>query len=188
MVVERHRRETRTRKKHQRNQHRCHYQGHIRGDHNSNVALSACDGIVSLYNFDLVFSHAFSSSCIRWISHEMAQTNSFFTERSCSYPWKHLTISSKHLRSLPLRGHYLLDRYILRVPIYVFLSINRLLSSNRSRVREWYLHETESDLFYFDNSVPLKWDLKFGATNHSGLFRNKSLARRLRNAFDPFIH
>lgn len=48
MVVERHRRETRTRKKHQRNQHRCHYQGHIRDDHNSNVALSACDGIVSL--------------------------------------------------------------------------------------------------------------------------------------------
>lgn len=47
MVVERHRRETRTRKKHQRNQHRCHYQGYIRGDQNSNVALSACDGIVS---------------------------------------------------------------------------------------------------------------------------------------------
>lgn len=46
MVVERHRRDTRSRKKiHHR--HRCHYQGRIRGHANSKVALSACNGIVS---------------------------------------------------------------------------------------------------------------------------------------------
>lgn len=48
MVVERHRRDTRSRKKpHQR--HKCHYQGRIRGHANSKVALSACNGIVSVF-------------------------------------------------------------------------------------------------------------------------------------------
>lgn len=46
MVVERHRRDTRTRRRSSKNS-KCHYQGKIRGDHQSNVALSACDGLVS---------------------------------------------------------------------------------------------------------------------------------------------
>lgn len=45
MVIERHRRDTRTRKKHPRKKN-CHYQGRVRGDHDSRVALSACDGLV----------------------------------------------------------------------------------------------------------------------------------------------
>lgn len=46
MVVERHRRDLRTRQRHGKNLN-CHYQGHVRGDHLSKVALSACDGLVS---------------------------------------------------------------------------------------------------------------------------------------------
>lgn len=48
MIVERHRRDIRSRKKpHLR--HKCHYQGRIRGHANSKVALSACNGIVSVF-------------------------------------------------------------------------------------------------------------------------------------------
>ncbi|KAG4065960.1 hypothetical protein HA402_006678 [Bradysia odoriphaga] len=45
MVIERHRRDLRTRKRHPKNNSHCHYQGHIRDDHHSKVALSACDGL-----------------------------------------------------------------------------------------------------------------------------------------------
>lgn len=46
MVIERHRRDTRTRKKHVRKRN-CHYQGRVKGEHGSHVALSACNGLVS---------------------------------------------------------------------------------------------------------------------------------------------
>lgn len=46
LIIERHRRNIRTRKRIAKNTN-CHYQGHVRGDHQSRVALSACDGIVS---------------------------------------------------------------------------------------------------------------------------------------------
>lgn len=46
MIIERHRRDLRTRKRHVKNNSHCHYQGHIRDDHQSKVALSACDGLV----------------------------------------------------------------------------------------------------------------------------------------------
>lgn len=55
MVVERHRRDLRTRTRHSRNLN-CHYQGHVRGDYRSKVALSACDGLVS--NFCTLFFDA----------------------------------------------------------------------------------------------------------------------------------
>lgn len=47
MVIERHRRDLRTRRRHTKNAKKCHYQGHVKDDDQSNVALSACDGIVS---------------------------------------------------------------------------------------------------------------------------------------------
>lgn len=48
LVLERHRRDTRTRRRPQRHTH-CHYEGHIRGaEDESRVALSACNGIVSM--------------------------------------------------------------------------------------------------------------------------------------------
>lgn len=49
MVVERHRRDTRSRKHHKHRNHRCHFQGQVRDDHTSSVALSACNGIVSIH-------------------------------------------------------------------------------------------------------------------------------------------
>lgn len=56
MVIERHRRDTRSRTKYRRQNKRCHFQGHVRNDHTSSVALSACDGIVSiLVNFVVNF-------------------------------------------------------------------------------------------------------------------------------------
>lgn len=48
MVVERHRRDTRSRTKYKHHHRRCHFQGQVRDDHTSSVALSACDGIVSI--------------------------------------------------------------------------------------------------------------------------------------------
>ncbi|XP_055605600.1 uncharacterized protein LOC129753778 [Uranotaenia lowii] len=42
MVVERHRRDLRTRSRSKKHIHSCHYQGHIRGHDQSRVALSAC--------------------------------------------------------------------------------------------------------------------------------------------------
>ncbi|XP_055540062.1 A disintegrin and metalloproteinase with thrombospondin motifs 7 [Wyeomyia smithii] len=45
MVVERHRRDLRTRSRPQKHVHSCHYQGHIRGHDHSRVALSACNGL-----------------------------------------------------------------------------------------------------------------------------------------------
>lgn len=50
MIIERHRRDTRTRKKHTKKRN-CHYQGRVRGDANSNVAVSACDGLVRKYKY-----------------------------------------------------------------------------------------------------------------------------------------
>uniref|UniRef100_A0A182FRY0 Pep_M12B_propep domain-containing protein n=1 Tax=Anopheles albimanus TaxID=7167 RepID=A0A182FRY0_ANOAL len=48
MVVERHRRDVRTRV-HPHSKHiNCHYQGQIRGHDHSRVALSACSGLVSI--------------------------------------------------------------------------------------------------------------------------------------------
>lgn len=48
LVVERHRRDTRSRTKYKHQDKRCHFQGHVRNDHTSSVALSTCDGIVSI--------------------------------------------------------------------------------------------------------------------------------------------
>lgn len=48
MVVERHRRDTRSRKHYKHHNRRCHFQGQVRDDDRSNVALSTCDGIVSI--------------------------------------------------------------------------------------------------------------------------------------------
>ncbi|XP_058824477.1 A disintegrin and metalloproteinase with thrombospondin motifs 12 [Topomyia yanbarensis] len=45
MVVERHRRDLRTRSRPKKHIHSCHYQGHIRGHEQSRVALSACNGL-----------------------------------------------------------------------------------------------------------------------------------------------
>lgn len=50
MVVERHRRDIRSRKK-SHHRHKCHYQGRIKGHASSRVALSACNGIVSCFFF-----------------------------------------------------------------------------------------------------------------------------------------
>lgn len=48
MVIERHRRDTRSRFKHKHHHRRCHFQGQVRDDHTSSVAISACNGIVSI--------------------------------------------------------------------------------------------------------------------------------------------
>ncbi|XP_055304525.1 A disintegrin and metalloproteinase with thrombospondin motifs 7 [Sitodiplosis mosellana] len=45
MVVERHRRDTRSRTKYKHHNRRCHFQGQVRDDHTSSVALSSCNGI-----------------------------------------------------------------------------------------------------------------------------------------------
>uniref|UniRef100_A0A1Q3G327 Putative disintegrin metalloproteinases with thrombospondin repeat n=1 Tax=Culex tarsalis TaxID=7177 RepID=A0A1Q3G327_CULTA len=45
MVVERHRRDLRTRSRPKKHVHNCHYQGHIRGHEQSRVALSTCHGL-----------------------------------------------------------------------------------------------------------------------------------------------
>nr|XP_029726865.1 A disintegrin and metalloproteinase with thrombospondin motifs 12-like isoform X2 [Aedes albopictus] len=45
MVVERHRRDLRTRARPKKHINSCHYQGHIRGHEQSRVALSACNGL-----------------------------------------------------------------------------------------------------------------------------------------------
>lgn len=57
LVVERHRRDTRSRTKYRRQNKRCHFQGHVRNDHTSSVALSACDGIVSIVCHWLFLKH-----------------------------------------------------------------------------------------------------------------------------------
>lgn len=47
LVVERHKRDLRERRKRNNQQTQCHYEGKIRGHQNSKVALSACNGLVS---------------------------------------------------------------------------------------------------------------------------------------------
>lgn len=63
VIVERHRRDLRTRQKGVKNS-KCHYHGKVRGDHQSNVALSACDGLVSIniYIFNLELKYR---QCLR---------------------------------------------------------------------------------------------------------------------------
>lgn len=48
MLVERHKRDVHVRHKRPPQHTQCHYQGHIRGHQNSKVALSACNGLVSV--------------------------------------------------------------------------------------------------------------------------------------------
>lgn len=48
MIIERHKRDLRERRKRPQSHTQCHYQGRIRGHHNSKVAVSACNGLVSL--------------------------------------------------------------------------------------------------------------------------------------------
>jgi hypothetical protein len=47
MVVERHKRDLREKRKRPQNHTQCHYEGKVRGHENSKVALSACNGLVS---------------------------------------------------------------------------------------------------------------------------------------------
>lgn len=49
MVVERHRRDTRSRTQYKHHNRRCHFQGQVRDDHTSSAALSTCNGIVSIH-------------------------------------------------------------------------------------------------------------------------------------------
>lgn len=53
-MVERHKRDIHERTKRPLQHTQCHYQGHIRGHHNSKVALSACNGLVGV---DDLFHH-----------------------------------------------------------------------------------------------------------------------------------
>ena len=48
-MVERHKRDLHERIKRPLQHTQCHYQGHIRGHHNSKVALSACNGLVGAF-------------------------------------------------------------------------------------------------------------------------------------------
>lgn len=51
MVVERHRRDTRSRTHYKHHNRRCHFQGQVRDDDTSSAALSTCNGIVSIHLF-----------------------------------------------------------------------------------------------------------------------------------------
>lgn len=64
MIVERHRRDTRSRTKYKHHNRHCHFQGQVRDDHQSNVALSACNGIVSFFTRQNIFS-VFSVSPVK---------------------------------------------------------------------------------------------------------------------------
>lgn len=52
VIIERHKRELRTRNS-PKHHSMCHYQGHVKGDEDSKVSLSSCNGIVSFFFIDI---------------------------------------------------------------------------------------------------------------------------------------
>lgn len=90
MTVERHRRDTRSRSKYKHHNRRCHFQGRVRDDDASSVALSACNGIVSWINsFKIYRRHFFKQWHI--FGRKILQPNSFFLKSmvNCSSKQKY---------------------------------------------------------------------------------------------------